>query len=293
MNSNECHHTVDERCFNGTFCTPELHESLKKGYTILETYEIYEFEMTEGLFKDYVNTFLQLKQESSGFPSYCTTEQEKQKYIEEYAPHEGINLNYNSISENPGLRYIAKLFLNSLFGKFAQRTDLTQTRIVNDAKSFLEILHTPHFEVQSVLLIGENSLLVTYKDNENANTPFAFSNVILSAFITSWARLKLYELLEKVGKENLIYSDTDSVFHAQKRNEPLLLPTGNFLGNLTNEIKEGWEIPIFIGLGPKNYSYKEKEIETEKVKYCYKIRGITLNFRARQIINFEHFYNLV
>ena len=38
--------------------SPELHESLKKGYTILETYEIYEFEMTEGLFKDYVNTIL-------------------------------------------------------------------------------------------------------------------------------------------------------------------------------------------------------------------------------------------
>ena len=81
--------------------------------------------------------------------------------------------------------------------------------------------------------------MVTYKDNENANTPFAFSNVILSAFITSWASLKLYELLEKVGIENLIYSDTDSVFHAQKRNEPVLLSTGNFLGNLTNEIKEG------------------------------------------------------
>ena len=104
----------------------------------------------------------------------------------------------------------------------------------------MEILHTPHFKVQSVLLIGENSLLVTYKDNENANTTFAFSNVILSAVITSWARLKLYELLEKVGIENVRYSDTDSVFHAQKGNETILLPASNFQGNLTNEIKEGW-----------------------------------------------------
>lgn len=35
--SEDCIHTVDERCFIGTFYTPELHESLKKGYTNYET----------------------------------------------------------------------------------------------------------------------------------------------------------------------------------------------------------------------------------------------------------------
>ena len=79
--------------------------------------------------------------------------------------------------------------------------------------------------------------------------------------------------------------------YVQKRNEPTLLQIGNYLGDLTDETELGWEILAFIGLGPKNYTYKEKQHEMERT-IC-KIRGITLNYRARQFIDFDHFYNLV
>ena len=118
-------------------------------------------------------------------------------------------------------------------------------------------------------------------------------NVGIAPFISSWARVRLYELLGTVGMERVLYCDTDSVVYGQKRDIPVLLTTGNYLGQLTNEIKDGWGMQIFIGLGAKNYAYGIKNVVTGEMEYVYKIRGITLNYRARQVIDFNHFYNLV
>lgn len=41
---------------------------------------------------------------------------------------------------------------------------------------------------------------------------------------------------------------------------------------------------IFIGLGAKNYNYAIKILITGAVKYVWKLRGITLNYRARKIL---------
>lgn len=66
---------------SNVFCTTELPASLEKGHVILNTYEICEVEMIEGLFKSYVNTFLKMKQEASGFPEGFATDQQKHQYI--------------------------------------------------------------------------------------------------------------------------------------------------------------------------------------------------------------------
>ena len=38
-------------------------------------------QQSDGLFKDYIDTFLKIKQESSGFPEECDTEEKKQQHI--------------------------------------------------------------------------------------------------------------------------------------------------------------------------------------------------------------------
>jgi len=138
-----------------------------------------------------------------------------------------------------------------------------------------------------------DKLVVSYRDLENQNTPNKFTNVAVAAFISSWARLKLYETLDAVGIDRLLYCDTDSVTYIRRRDETPLLPIGDYLGQLKNEIKQGWEIRTFISLGPKNYAYREVETTTGKINEVIKIRGITLSQRARKRINFEHMYNLV
>ena len=66
-----------------------------------------------GLFTEYVNTFLQLKQQASGWPRDGMTDAEKNTYIANYYKKEGIRLDALKIEKNPGLRSIAKLCLNS------------------------------------------------------------------------------------------------------------------------------------------------------------------------------------
>lgn len=58
----------------------------------------------------------------------------------------------------------------------------------------------------------------------------------------------------------VIYCDTDSRSDlCPKRNESLLLHagnhTGNCMGQLTNEIENGWKMHILIGMGANNYRY--------------------------------------
>ena len=117
LNQSSCTHTDQERAILSTWCHVELMKAIEKGYKILKIHEVWHFpEHTDELFKEYVNTFLKIKQEASGYPKECVTDEQKQRYIDEYYEHEGIRLDPNKIKYNPGLRSLAKLMLNSLWG---------------------------------------------------------------------------------------------------------------------------------------------------------------------------------
>lgn len=111
--SNMCGHSVKERMLRGTWCTPELQKAVEKGYQILKIHEVFHFPPENrrvGLFAEYVNTWLKLKQESAGWPTDCTTPEQKAEYIREYGEKEGIKL--ENIADNPGRKAIAKMLLN-------------------------------------------------------------------------------------------------------------------------------------------------------------------------------------
>ena len=106
------------------------------------------------------------------------------------------------------------------------------------------------------------------------------TNVIIAAYTTTLARLKLYSYLEVLGSRAL-YADTASVIF--KIGDPNL-GFGDYLRDLTDEAPEG-QITTFVTGGPKNYAY---EVTTSKgIKTQCKIRGITLNYRNSLKINFD------
>ena len=84
----------------------------------MQLHEVWHWsETSDELFKEYVYTFLKIKQEASGYPKGCMTEEQKQRYVEEYLEHQGIRLDPTKIMYNPGLRALAKLMLNSFWGE--------------------------------------------------------------------------------------------------------------------------------------------------------------------------------
>ena len=84
---------------------------------MVEVFEFWEYKVTcfdkgsnsGSLFAEYVNIFLILKQESSGYPSWVQSAADKDRYIEEYRRAERIALNKASISKSAGQRTLAKL----------------------------------------------------------------------------------------------------------------------------------------------------------------------------------------
>ena len=74
--------------------------AVNKGYKILEIQEVYQYEVTQynpdtdngGLFVQYINTFLKLKAEASGYPSGVRTPDDEDLYIRQFYHSEGIQL---------------------------------------------------------------------------------------------------------------------------------------------------------------------------------------------------------
>jgi len=110
MNQGHCTHSEKERYIVGTWVVDEVAKAIEMVYSVKEVFEFCEYKVTcfdkrsnsGGLFADYVNIFLNLKQESSGYPSWVQTEADKDRYIEEYRCAEGITLDMASISKNAG-----------------------------------------------------------------------------------------------------------------------------------------------------------------------------------------------
>jgi len=109
----KCDHSVDERSLTGTWVLLEVQKAVQLGYKVIDIYEIWHWDETEqydvdkksgGIFTEYINLFLKGKQESSGFPSGIQSENEKIKYVQDYLNREGINLDINSIENNPAKR---------------------------------------------------------------------------------------------------------------------------------------------------------------------------------------------
>ena len=110
-----CHHSDVDRMLRGTWCTPELVKAVEKGYTLVKIHEVWHFppeQRRTGLFANYVNTWLKLKQESAEWPSWCQTVEQKREYILRYQEREDIRLDIASIAKNPGRKATAKLMLN-------------------------------------------------------------------------------------------------------------------------------------------------------------------------------------
>jgi len=79
-----------------------------------------------------------------------------------------------------------KLCMNSLYGKFAQ-----------DA-------HSPELEI-----LADNSIRESEKPTRKKQN--FLTNILVSAYITAYSRIKMYGYYQQIGAENLAYTDTDSV----------------------------------------------------------------------------------
>ncbi|CAL1296137.1 unnamed protein product [Larinioides sclopetarius] len=280
-----CTHNDDHRALTGTWVSEELKKAKSMGYKIAKIYEVYHFsKRSADLFKSYIDLFLRLKQESSGWPTECVTEETKKAYIESYAKREGIDLNAECIQVNPGRRSVAKLALNSFWGRWGMSLNKNQLSFVSSLTEFNKILSDSTIKVKDIFLPSPVAAALMWCKEERFVPQDTSTNVFLAAFTTCYARLKLYDELERLGR-SVLYFDTDSIiYQTDGQNDP---PTGNFLGDFTDEL-DGRIITSFVSGGPKNYAYNL----SDGTSNC-KIKGFSLNFKNSLILNYETVKELV
>ena len=282
-----CNHLDIEREFTGTWCSPELEKAVEKGYEIVTIYEVYHFKESKvGLFDKYVNKWLKVKQEASGWPSWCQTEEQKQQYIQAYEAKEGIRLEYNSIAKNPGLRSLAKLMLNSMWGKFGQKPNKTQVQQFTDPIQFHDFISSDQLDIHKIQIHKNNEDLVEvfYTKQEEDMDIHSNLNIFIACFTTCWARLRLYDALDMLG-ERVLYYDTDSIIYVQNLDDPeeQQPELGDYLGDFTNELKPPTDYIVeFASAGPKNYGY----VTAAGKKEC-KVKGFGLNTEGSRYINYQ------
>jgi hypothetical protein len=148
-------------------------------------------------------------------------------------------------------------------------------------------------EVTSLLFVNDQAVWISWIHTDERHAPtLKHANDVIASYVTAGARIHLYRYLDKLQGKAL-YCDTDSVIYVQPKGEPSLIETGDCLGDMASELAPGHHIREFVCAGPKNYAYMTEDPTTSEQKTVCKVRGITLNYSASQLVNFESIKNMI
>ncbi|GAB0086737.1 Beta-mannosidase [Sergentomyia squamirostris] len=302
-NTDRCMHSDDERLLSGFWALDEIRLAVENGYKIFKSHEVWVYETVQynretgeqGLFSGFVDNFLKIKQEASGWPIDTVTEQQKDDYIQEYFEKEGVQLDKNKICVNKGMRSLAKIVLNSLWGRFIMRDDYGKTTICNSLAELNEIVSSEDISIMDLYPAGEKQIFVSWKHIDVANPVQKNTNMGVGICTTTNARIKLYSILSKLGR-NILYCDTDSVIFVVPAGQKNPLQCGKFLGDLTDELVdygEGAYIEEYVSTGPKSYGLKIYSPKNGSHSYKIVCKGISMNRLVEQKVNFDTLKHLV
>ena len=96
-----------------------------------------------------------------------------------------------------------------------------------------------------------------------------------------------------LNPKDVLYCDTDSIMFIQKKNTSCVLKTGDFLGDLTDELPPNVIVTEYYCAGPKFYLLKGVNVVTGEPYSVYKIKGVTLNRSTETVLNEENIRKLV
>jgi len=291
-----CTHNDNERGWVSTCTSIELAEALDNGYRVTRYFRALHYEKWDDkLFKEYVSEFMSMKIHASGFPEGIDTIEEENKFMEECEGKFGIHLEREKMLPDKAMRYISKLMLNSLWGRFSLRNTLNKSHITDSPNEVHEFLRNKSIEVNSLDKLTEDTILITYEPKKEFIEEHPTSNIVISLWTTSKARIHLLHAMQKITDTpgcSLLYGDTDSVLFAYPKNIQCPLVSGPYLGDLAEEYAD-YSIREYVGAACKAYGLRMFENHTGDEKTTLRVRGITLNADVCKRINYSSFKECV
>jgi DNA polymerase type B, organellar and viral len=242
--------------WDGWICSSEMDNAMKYGYTF-EIIKGYQFD-TEKVFHEYVNTMYELR------------------------------LSYPK--DHP-LNLVAKLLMNSLYGKLGMKSQMTKVEIYKiesdeDKQLLKELIELWGYTIKDFVLLGATQHLVIIRDatvnlsNESESYHSVDVNIALASAITAEARI-LMSLFKNNNNFHLYYSDTDSIVIDSPLPEALV-------GNKLGQVKLEYVIKKAVFLAPKVYA-----LITEDQNEIVKVKGITQEALTKEGIHYDNLAKLL
>ena len=134
---------------------------------------------------------------------------------------------------------------------------MPQVELVKDAERYFRLLNCKSTNVKNIQFVNGQCIEVYYTQRDDFVSTSDKTNVVIAAFTTAQAQIKLYSVLEHLQMRSL-HLDTDSVIFTIQPGE-WVLPLGDFLGKLTNKLDDEEDIMNFVSGGSENYTYQTKK----------------------------------
>lgn len=260
------------------YAWPELQEAMRCGEVeVVRVHEVILFEKGSSLFAEYIHFFFEVKDQAGK-------------------------------AKNAGLKAMAKLLLNSLWGKLGQRSYSVREWVVDKARLDYLFQKFERKELELVRFVHREADRVWFEyqpvvDTGNLNN----TAVQAAAFVSMWGRVMLHRKLLSVHGQRVLYCDTDSAI-VYLRPGDSIQGLGDGIGMLQNEVesildKAGFEkgvnfqrafIREAVFVAPKTYALRiacrvKKDFVYDKV-VC---KGFEPSFANRQEIHFDSMKDLV
>lgn len=289
----------------------ELQAALKQGYRIKHVYRTDTYASSRDVFKPFVKKWLRLKIINSSVPAIYRNDIKgyvkalNKRYQFETPVTVGDFEYVMTHGPNVAMRGLAKLILNSLWGKFGQRTDLVNRELLMNGNDV--------FRLNTMISQGwvKEKKREFLRSGEGMVTPIQIAhvvnylkrerkNVAIAAFVTANARLRLFQALQKLD-DRVLYHDTDSVIYECPRQpststatHPYLIEEGIFLGDWESETGSTF-IDQFVSLAPKTYAYRYPSSPEKPNDFteCVKGKGCLMNRETSSWVQFDSYVYLL
>ena len=121
---------------------------------------------------------------------------------------------------NPGLRQVAKICLNSLWGKFGQRSSLNNYDFYYDYNKLLLKMNDSTIKNKKWHIVNKNCVELRYENNMDISVEADYISEVTAVFTTANARMRLYDMLDWLHPSQICYCDTDSVMFIYDETNP-------------------------------------------------------------------------
>jgi hypothetical protein len=288
--ANKCVSTLNDSDHVEIFIgTASLHACLRNGYTLEKVHCFHEY--SKGNFwrvptlKLYLDKMLNSRE--------APPEQDRNAFAEKWGGVYGtwfkdlIKSSWNKWGKFNAKKFVAKIIINSVWGKHAQRVIMPKT-FIYDFKTELEDIQLYFKNCADGMRVHKNAqplngtrIMYTAVD-PFANPDLHSQYLPAGLMVPEYGRLQLWEEMNKLG-DRVLYCDTDSIVYVSEPGK-YDVPLGDMVGDweLEDVCTKHDGIREFAAWGPKTYGIKCGDGYTS-----VKAKGVSLNRATENLFNFQ------